>query len=130
MRRDVIKSETSTCSIPELGLELGTGTLGGIITTLEGILVKIHHELSKNVSFGFGDSATSEDSQKMKTFLGRLRECRHVSEPFTFILDDPLANSFISSFQDNDPQLITVDYERTHEQNDELGILDMVLEND
>ncbi|CAG9322809.1 unnamed protein product [Blepharisma stoltei] len=129
MKRDIIKSETCSLDIPELGLTLQPGTLGGLITTLEGALVKIHHELCRNVGFGMGDSDTPEDSNKMAVFLNKLKNCKHVNEPFTFILDDPLANSFISSPIENDPQIIITDYPRTEEQNEELGLADMVLDN-
>jgi len=46
---------------------------------------------------------------------------------FTLIIDDPLSNSFIYSDVDPslDPQLTIEDYERTEEQNDDLGITDM-----
>lgn len=130
LRRDVIKSESCVLAIPEIGLELTPGTLGGVVTTLEGILVKIHHELSKNIGFGLGDSSTADDSSKMSSFLHKLKNLRQVSEPFTLILDDPLANSFISS-QDllNDPQISISEYERTEEQNEDLGLNDMVVEN-
>jgi zinc finger protein len=43
--------------------------------------------------------------------------------PFTVVLDDPLANSYIQNpfAPDDDPQMTTEHYERTFEQNDELG---------
>jgi len=50
--------------------------------------------------------------------------------PFTLILDDPLANSYLQSLYapDPDPQLETESYERTYEQNDDLGLNDMITE--
>lgn len=49
--------------------------------------------------------------------------------PFTFILDDPLSNCFIYNPQapEDDPQIKIEIYERTWEQNDDLGINDMVV---
>lgn len=41
MKRDVFKSETCGVSIPELDIELIHGTLGGVYTTVEGLLEKI-----------------------------------------------------------------------------------------
>lgn len=38
LERDVFKSQTAGLSIPEIELELSYGTLGGIYTTVEGIL--------------------------------------------------------------------------------------------
>ena len=41
LRRDVIKAETATLEIPELELEVTTGTLGGLITTVEGLVESV-----------------------------------------------------------------------------------------
>jgi zinc finger protein len=38
LKRDLFKSETAGISIPELELELAHGTLGGVYTTVEGVL--------------------------------------------------------------------------------------------
>ena len=40
LQRDVLKSETAAISVPEIDLEVTTGTLGGLITTVEGLLTK------------------------------------------------------------------------------------------
>ena len=48
------------------------------------------------------------------------------------ILDDPLSNSFIFPIGDNnknDTRLKKEEYERTFEQNEDLGINDMKVEN-
>lgn len=52
------------------------------------------------------------------------------SRPFTVILDDPLANSYLQNLYapDDDPAMITEVYERTFEQNEELGLNDIRLE--
>lgn len=49
------------------------------------------------------------------------------SIPFTIVLDDPLANSYIQNLYapDDDPNMTTEIYERTHDQNEELGLNDM-----
>jgi zinc finger protein len=50
--------------------------------------------------------------------------------PFTLILDDPLANSYIQSLYapDPDPNIETATYERTYQQNEVLGLNDMKVE--
>lgn len=50
--------------------------------------------------------------------------------PFTVILDDPLANSYLQNLYapDDDPNMITEAYERTFDQNEELGLNDIKLE--
>uniref|UniRef100_A0A2K1R651 ZPR1 jelly-roll domain-containing protein n=1 Tax=Populus trichocarpa TaxID=3694 RepID=A0A2K1R651_POPTR len=52
----------------------------------------------------------------------------NVEEPWTLILDDALANSFIAPATDNikdDHQLSYEEYERSWEQNEELGLNDI-----
>lgn len=41
IKRDLFKSETAGIIIPEIELELNCGTLGGVYTTVEGIIAKI-----------------------------------------------------------------------------------------
>jgi len=41
INRDVFKSDTCTVIIPEIDLQLEPGTLGGVYTTVEGLLTKI-----------------------------------------------------------------------------------------
>lgn len=52
------------------------------------------------------------------------------SRPFTLILDDPVSNSYLQNLYapDPDPNMTIREYERSDEQNEELGINDMVLE--
>ena len=40
-RRDVIKAETASLSVPELDLEVTTGVFGGLVTTVEGLVVAV-----------------------------------------------------------------------------------------
>ena len=56
LKRDVFKSESSMLMIPEIELELGYGTLGGVYTTVEGLLDKIVTNLKENNPFQ-GDSS-------------------------------------------------------------------------
>jgi C4-type Zn-finger protein len=48
----VPQSETCGFQIPEIGLQLEAGTLGGRFTTLEGILTQVYDELSGKVFLG------------------------------------------------------------------------------
>lgn len=50
----------------------------------------------------------------------------------TLILDDPAGNSYVQSLSDDgslDDQLTIVKYDRTHDQNEELGLNDIKTEN-
>lgn len=110
----------------EIGLELEPGSLGGFYTTLEGILRQIHSELSKHSKMWFGDSARSEEeAKKWETLLTKLDAMASGKEVFTIELDDPLDSSFIQNIfaPDDDPELKVEKYERTEEQNEELGLV-------
>ncbi|MCQ2821528.1 MAG: ZPR1-type zinc finger protein [archaeon] len=127
LNRDLFKSDTASINIPEVGLETQAGSLGGMFTTVEGILEKIYDNL-KDTPFMKGDS--SEKNEVFEKFLERLNGLRDLKEPFTLIIDDPAANSFIFATKDGveDKGLIKEEYERTYEQNEELGINDMKTE--
>ena len=128
LNRDIFKSGTCYLRVPELDFEMEPGTLGSMYTTIEGIVNKIADNLEENNPFGRGDSA---NDQKFTEFIGKLRGLTDLKEPFTIILDDPADNCFIyNPFAPNDDPQITIEvYERTKEQNDDLGITDMVTEN-
>lgn len=116
-------------TIPEVDLVLQHGTLGGRFTTLEGILEQVFEELSNKV-FASGDAANTEERNKFETFLKDLKEIKNAERPFTLILDDPLANSYVQNLYapDPDPNMTIETYERTWEQNEELGLNDMKVE--
>ncbi|KAG9312883.1 zf-ZPR1-domain-containing protein, partial [Chiua virens] len=136
LRRDVLKSETGGLTIPEIELVLQHGTLGGRFTTLEGILDQVYEELSQKLLLTGDSSATGDDDRtKFQTFLEDLnaverRFIKHVEREFTVILDDPLANSYVQNIYapDPDPNMTIETYERSWEQNEELGLNDMKVE--
>jgi zinc finger protein len=135
----MLKSDTAGLEIPEIDLVLQPGTLGGRFTTLEGLLNEIYSELSTKV-FRTGDQFNSgegqqgldlgKDERNFETFLKGLKECMSASRKFTIVLDDPVSNSYLQNLYapDADPNMTIEEYERTHEQNDELGLNDVVLE--
>lgn len=125
LSRDVLKSESCGLAIPEIELVLQPGTLGGRFTTLEGILDQIYEELSAKV---FADSMTGDSA--FENFLQRLKGVKAAEHPFTVILDDPLANSYLQNIYapDPDPNMEIELYDRTWDQNEELGLNDMKVE--
>lgn len=138
LSRDLLKSDTAGLEIPEIDLILQPGTLGGRFTTLEGLLNEIYNELSTKV-FRTGDSTTSgvgqsgeagSEDRNFGDFLGGLKECMAATRPFTLIIDDPVSNSYLQNLfaPDKDPNMEIEEYERTFEQNEDLGFNDMVLE--
>jgi zinc finger protein len=128
LNRDIFKSETSKIVIPEIGFETDEGSMGSLFTTVEGIIDKICDQLY-NTPFSTGDSSLNNE---ITDFIKKLRELQQLKKKFTLILDDPLSNSFIFPVGDNnenDTNLKKEEYERTFEQNEDLGINDMKVEN-
>ncbi|KAL1921915.1 uncharacterized protein VTP21DRAFT_10557 [Calcarisporiella thermophila] len=129
MSRDLIKSETCGLQVPEIQLELAQGTLGGRYTTVEGLLLQLHDTLEK-LSFLNVESAMSINNkqQLMEEFLEKLRNIKFGEMlPITLILDDPLANSYIqNSFAPEEDSNMKIGYyDRSWEQNEELGLNDL-----
>lgn len=128
LSRDVIKSDTAAVKVPELDLELGSGTMGGMVTTVEGLITKISESLGRVHGFQLGDSTEEWKKNKWQDFTSRLLKILELEEPWTLILDDALASSFVSPVTDDmkdDKQLVVEEYERSWEQNEELGLNDM-----
>ncbi|XP_056846877.1 uncharacterized protein LOC108814675 [Raphanus sativus] len=128
LSRDVIKSDTAGVKIPELDLELAGGTLGGMVTTVEGLVTQIRESLARVHGFTFGDSLDESKKNKWREFGSRLTKLLSLEQPWTLILDDELANSFISPVTDDikdDDQLTYEEFERSWEQNEELGLNDI-----
>ncbi|XP_056365487.1 zinc finger protein ZPR1 [Oenanthe melanoleuca] len=129
MTRDILKSETCSVEIPELEFELGMGALGGKFTTLEGLLKDIRDLVEKN-PFTLGDSSTPSRTGKLQEFIGKLQDIIEGKAQAHFIMDDPAGNSYLQNVYapEEDPELRVQRYERTFEQNEELGLNDMRTE--
>ncbi len=127
LSRDILKSETSGLSIPEIDLELTSGTLGGKFTTIEGILTEIRSELGDKTPFQQGDGAVGDRKAMFATFLNKLQALTTFTTEWTIILDDPMSNSYIQNLYapDSDPNLTSKEYKRTKEQDDFYGVSDM-----
>ncbi|NXK94521.1 ZPR1 protein, partial [Formicarius rufipectus] len=128
MTRDILKSETCSVEIPELEFELGMGALGGKFTTLEGLLKDIRDLVERN-PFTLGDSSTPSRMGKLQEFIGKLQEVNGKTKAH-FIMDDPAGNSYLQNVYapEEDPELRVEHYERTFEQNEDLGLNDMKTE--
>jgi zinc finger protein len=87
--------------IPELDLELAGGTLGGMVTTVEGLVTQIRESLARVHGFTFGDSMEESKLNKWREFGARLTKLLSFEQPWTLILDDELANSFIAPVTDD-----------------------------
>ena len=132
MSRDILKAESCAMSCPELNLSVEPGTLGGRFTTVEGLLTQVRDDLRSSI-FDVGDGGDSMDSaskSKWNTFFEQLGSAIDGNEKFTVVLEDPLASSYVQSFTapEPDPQIKVEDYDRTEEEEEELGLRDMKTE--
>ncbi|XP_047543047.1 zinc finger protein ZPR1 [Vanessa atalanta] len=128
--RDVLKSETCSMSIPELDLEVGGRALGGRFSTAEG-LVRATLDQIRDAPTLQGD-APKLAKENLEKFTEKLQEVLEGKRAITLILDDPAGNSYVQNLNDDpsmfDDGLKVTRYERTYEQNDELGLNDMKTE--
>ena len=166
-KREVLKSDSAGVEIPALELELGEGGLEGVYTTVEGLLKKMYDRLVQANPFSVGDACSmqhrdndggffsdpSPNALKYKSFLEKfmmLKSGETVMMPFTIVISDPLANSFVGPVPEqqvmlarqakkegtnrcyehfNDPNVEVRKYERSYEQNEALGLNDIKTEN-
>jgi len=115
----ILKSDVSYVTIPDLDLEEGPGT--GRFTTLGDILTEM------------GDKISSSFFPGVQRFLDKLDEVCSGREKFNLVIDDPIALSSIRYTGDSlndDFELEEEEYERTWDQNEELGLLQTEMENE
>ncbi|KAG6976075.1 hypothetical protein JG688_00001726 [Phytophthora aleatoria] len=130
MDRDILKADSACVNIPEIELEMAHGSLGGLYTTVEGLLDKVRQNIEEGNPFAVGDSDGGRSL--LKAWLARLDGLKCGTEPFTLVLEDPLANSFIYSpfgAAEDDPYMTAEKFTRTEYEDDVLGIADMKVEN-
>ena len=127
LNRDLYKSDSAKFTIPELDFDMAAGSLGSVFTTVEGLLDKLVTELDEKNPFQ-GDSSLNEVYQVTIT---KLRELKDGKKPFSLVLDDAADNCFVYNphAPNDDPKIKIETYERTQEQNDELGLTGMNVDN-
>ena len=138
MNRDILKSETCSMECPELELHVEAGTLGGRFTTIEGLLTQVRDDLRASI-FGddddmetaAGDSMAPETKKKWTTFFERLESAIKGDKEFQLVLKDPFAGSYVQSraTQGPDSQIKVLDYNRSDEEEESLGLKDIKTEN-
>lgn len=137
LARDILKSESCALECPELQLSVNPGTLGGRFTTVEGLLTQVRNDLHSQIFEGTGggeggDSLAAQDKQTWTGFFDGLDAAIKGEREFTIILMDPLASSYVQSMADNpsepDAQMTVEEYDRTEEEEEELGLSDMKVE--
>ncbi|RYP04596.1 hypothetical protein DL764_004333 [Monosporascus ibericus] len=134
LARDILKSESCSLECPELSLQVNPGTLGGRFTTVEGLLTQVRNDLHSQIfeaSGEGGDSLAPDEKNQWTVFFSDLDAAIKGEKKFTIILTDPLASSYVQKAVDpdqDDPQMTTEDYQRTDEEEEDLGLKDMKVE--
>ncbi|CAK7239073.1 MAG: nucleolar zinc-finger protein [Sporothrix thermara] len=157
LARDILKSESCALECPELNLSVNPGTLGGRFTTVEGLLAQVRDDLHNQIfqadgpktqgSFSStvppapssikvaaegGDSLDDSDRARWNSFFEGLDDAVAGKREFSIVLEDPLASSYVQSLADDprqpDAQMTVVDYDRTADEEEELGLADMKTE--
>jgi zinc finger protein len=136
LARDILKSETCGLSCPELNLEVNPGTLGGRFTTVEGLLTQVRNDLHSQIFEASGpgqggDSLDASQKTQWDSFFAGLDAAIAGNKQFTVILTDPFASSFVQPLVDPpapDPKIQRENYDRTEEEEEELGLKDMKTE--
>jgi zinc finger protein len=134
LNRDILVSETSSFSIPDLDFELSSSkSIGGRFTTVEGIFTTLKTQLTSVIMpFSAGDShAANSDQSQMALFIKDISAILAAEKFVTVVLDDSAGNCYLQNTcaPEPDPQLTVEHYQRTEEQNELLGINDMKVEN-
>lgn len=129
--RDVLKSETCCLEVPELDLSVGPSAVSGRFTTVEGLLRAMKDQLSGSTGMLIDTCNDAESDQRMKTFLEKFNDLLDNWKPVTVILDDPAGNSYVQSLTDPEPDssVRVTKYQRSFQQNEDLGLNDMKTEN-
>jgi zinc finger protein len=136
LSRDILKSDTCGMSSPDLDLSVQPGTLGGRFTTIEGLLTEVRDQLHGQIfetgdeDLAPGDSMAESDKAIWDRFFSRLEAAIKGELKFTITLEDPLANSYVQNLYEPepDPRLKVEEYDRTEEEEEELGLNDMKTE--
>lgn len=134
LARDILKSESCALECPELNLSVNPGTLGGRFTTVEGLLTQVRDDLKSQIfETGPGhDGLSSEEKDRWAVFFDGLDKAIAGEREFSIVLTDPLAASYVQSLADDPGEpdgLMTIEeYERTEEEEEDLGLKDMKTE--
>lgn len=122
--REIVKSEHGTITIPEYELTIPPGK--GQMTTIEGLISDVIADLALDQPVRMHtDAATHDKIEALLNKLRRLVDAEQDLPAFTVSVDDPSGNSFAqpSILGLSDPKWRKRQYNRTKEQNIQIGLL-------
>ncbi|KAK9478193.1 ZPR1 zinc-finger domain-containing protein [Lipomyces japonicus] len=128
LNRQVVKSESCDCSFPVIALEIPHQR--GQLTTVEGLLTEVIDDLEQ--AQPVRKYTEPEAYEKIEQFLASIKAMVSGEKfPFEVVVNDPSGNSWVEySPGDNQHKWRKVDYFRTLEQNEALGLVDADANND
>ncbi|CAD8059830.1 unnamed protein product [Paramecium primaurelia] len=95
LKRNVFKSETASLQIPEIELEMCTGTLGAVFTTTQGIISKVLDHLRDKTPIYNSDDPYRDN--KLQKVFDQLQAFHDGTKSFTLIIRDLIDSSFVSN---------------------------------
>lgn len=114
LKREVVRSDDCSLVIPEVELDIGRSG-SGKYTTVEGLITPIIEGLKKIDLFRGDEPGNEEKRAKLNSIIERLQK----PVGLTIELDDPCGHSYIEGATN------VTSYERSNEQNEELGLNQM-----
>ena len=129
--RDILKSENCLLKIVEYDFSVSPGSMGGRFTTVEGLLTQVRDQLKSNVfdtdAEELPDSMPLEAKRRWSEFFKLIDSAISGELQFTILMEDPLGGCYIETFGEpgEDPNVRIEEYERTEEEEDDLGLNDM-----
>lgn len=122
LNREVVRTESATTRIPELGFEIPPFTQKGTLSTIEGILDRAVAGLEQDQQIR--RATDPQMAEKINEFIQKLNKLKEVEEEFTLVIEDPSGNSFVENpvAPQKDDALTVSRFKRTPQQDMELGI--------
>jgi len=123
LNRQVVKTDSSRVSIPELDFEIPAGSQKGVLTTVEGILDRAVQGLEQDQVVRRALDPTLAD--QIDQFVGKLKSLKALESSFTLHIRDPTGNSFVENpyAPKDDPALSIAKFRRSLEEMKMLGLL-------
>ncbi|CAI2354297.1 unnamed protein product [Caenorhabditis sp. 36 PRJEB53466] len=124
LRRQLVKSEYASIEVPELQLEIPFKSQPGEVTTIEGVLERVHRGLSQDQEKR--RLLDPEGAAQIDAYLQKITSCMELKQNWTLKLRDPTGNCFIQNpdVRHVDPRCIISHYHRSLDEKKLLALAD------
>lgn len=122
LNRRIVKSDRTSVKFVQLDFEIPSASQKGEVTTIEGIINRSIAGLQQDQVLR--RIQHPEVAQQLDEFVGKLEHLKLVETPFTIVFEDISGNSRVENphAPNPDPQCSMTHFNRTQEQNHELGM--------